>query len=164
MKWLDAQTLDQLTEKAKQAERLRTHFNLHELLDEPVQRLAVAMEPGSYIRPHRHPQQEKWEFFTVLRGTLLMLIFDDDGRVEKRMELSGTGPLYGIELPPGTWHTVISLESGSVFVEVKQGPYTPLDAKDFAEWAPEENTPFTSRLVDELKNIQVGEKVSFSKS
>jgi cupin fold WbuC family metalloprotein len=47
---------------------------------------------------------------------------------------------YGTEIPVRTWHTLIVLEDGSVVYEVKDGPYSPVDDKNFAPWAPEEGS------------------------
>ncbi|MBW7565061.1 WbuC family cupin fold metalloprotein [Chromobacterium subtsugae] len=35
--------------------RLRAHHNLHEQLEDGIQRLAIAMAPDTYVRPHRRP-------------------------------------------------------------------------------------------------------------
>jgi cupin fold WbuC family metalloprotein len=135
-KLIDKQVLDSLTEKAKQSPRKRAHHNLHPALDDSVQRLCIAAEPGSYFRPNRHVDPETWEIILVLRGSFVILIFDDNGTVLERFVLSASGGAKGVELPSGTWHALESLETGSIFFEVKQGPYTPIKEKDFASWAP----------------------------
>ena len=70
MKLLDNALLDTLIGKAKDAPRKRAHFNLHPELNDPVQRLCIAMEPGTYVRPHRHSDPETWEVLVILRGSL----------------------------------------------------------------------------------------------
>ena len=67
MKIIDKQLLDKTNEQAKQSPRLRMNYNFHERLDDPVNRLLNAMEPGSYIRPHRHLDPDKDEIFLLLR-------------------------------------------------------------------------------------------------
>ena len=37
-----------------------------------------------YVRPHRHPR--KSETKAILRGRLLIVLFDDDGHVRRRVE------------------------------------------------------------------------------
>ena len=32
---------------------------------------------------------------------------------------------YGVNIPKGIWHTLESLETGSVFFECKEGPFVP---------------------------------------
>jgi cupin fold WbuC family metalloprotein len=46
--------LDELSGLAKVSPRLRQHRNIHTSYDDPCQRLFNAIEPESYIRPHRH--------------------------------------------------------------------------------------------------------------
>jgi len=54
IKQIDNKLLDDLTAKAVTSPRKRAHHNLHDALEDPVQRLCVSIEPGTYIRPHRH--------------------------------------------------------------------------------------------------------------
>ncbi len=157
MKLFDEALLDGLVSKAKASVRLRANYNAHASLDDPVQRLFIAIEPGSYVQPHRHPEQEKWEFFMVLRGRLAALIFDGQGKVLRREELSPGGPVHGFEIPANSWHSVVALEPGSVFFEIKHGPYMPLSDKDFAVWAPREGDPQGSEFVQWLVSAKPGD-------
>jgi len=138
MKLIDAEILHSLSARARQAPRRRANHNLHPSLDDAVQRMCNAVEPGSYVRPHRHPEASKWEFFAILTGAAVVLTFDAQGRVTQRAELRAGGPVYAVEIPPGAWHTLATLESGTVLLEIKQGPYAPLTDGDFATWAPPE--------------------------
>lgn len=58
MKLIDQALVASLHAKAKVAPRLRTHHNLHPTHEDAIQRMCMAMEPGTYVRPHRHP--DKW--------------------------------------------------------------------------------------------------------
>jgi cupin fold WbuC family metalloprotein len=138
MKHITKQLFDDLTAKAVASPRKRAHHNLHAVLEDPVQRLCVAIEPGTYIRPHRHADPLTWEVFLVLRGSVLFLSFDDSGRVIERIVLAAAGPVHAIEIPAGTWHSVTWLVPGSVFFDVKQGPYKAPMAGNSAAWAPAE--------------------------
>lgn len=138
---IDSRFLDSLTSLATGNPRLRQHHNLHESYDDPCQRLFNAMEPGSYIRPHRHLSHPKTELFLAIRGKMVLFTFSDDGSIASMTPLAPAGPQVGAEVPPGVWHAVIALEPGSVFFEAKPGPYIPLVGKDFAPWAPEEGSP-----------------------
>ena len=157
MKLFDQALLDELVLKAKASPRLRANHNVHADLHEPVQRLFIAIEPGSYVRPHLHPETEKWEFFLVLRGKLAALLFDEEGKVIRRETLTPDGAVQGFEIPPNTWHCVVALESGSVFFEVKQGPYTPMSDKGFAAWAPKEGELGSEAFIGWMANAQVGD-------
>jgi hypothetical protein len=56
-------------------------LNVHPTLEDPVQRLFIALEPGTYIRPHRHPEPDKWELFVLINGAVDALLLDDDGKL-----------------------------------------------------------------------------------
>ena len=140
IKLIGKREMEETTEKARRSPRLRMNFNYHELPD-PVQRMLNAIEPGSYIRPHRHLNPPKVEVFIVLRGKGAVMIFDDAGNVTESFLLEAGGEITGIEVPPGQWHSIVSLEKGTVFFEVKDGPYVALTDKDFAPFAPAPEDP-----------------------
>lgn len=132
--------LDELSAAASANPRRRLNLNLHGDYADPCQRLYNAVEPDSYIRPHRHTAPARTECFVAVRGRFHLLIFNDEGQVVQRVELSPTGPVVAADVPAGVWHAVVSLEPGSIFFETKPGPYTPLTDKDFAPWAPAEGS------------------------
>jgi cupin fold WbuC family metalloprotein len=129
--------ISSVSDQAKISSRRRKNLNLHQLEDR-VQRMLNALEPDSYVRPHRHISHPKPETFIVLSGRFVAGIFDDTGRVIQASILSASGN-RGMDILPGTWHSIIALEPGSVFFEAKEGPYDPDTDKEFAEWAPPES-------------------------
>lgn len=144
--------------EAQNAPRQRKNLNLHPTLDDPVQRLLNAFEPGTYVRPHRHSDTGKWELFVILHGRALVLAFDVEGRVQERHELAPAGAAQVIEIEAGTWHTLAALESGTLLLEVKPGPYTPAGPQDFAPWAPPEGTAGAVTLERWFHAAQVGDR------
>lgn len=132
--------LDILSRSAAASPRRRLNLNLHGEYADPCQRLFNAVEPDSYLRPHRHTAPPKPECFVAIRGRFHLLIFDDAGKVIERIELAAAGPVVAADLPAGVWHAIVALEPGSIFFETKPGPYTPLTDKDFAPWAPAEGS------------------------
>lgn len=154
MKIFDAQYLDDLTGKAKVSPRLRQHRNVHQSYQEASQRLFNAIEPGSYIRPHRHASDPKEELLIAVRGVMAMVTFDDQGAVTKVLrfgtEKYGDEMAAGAEVSSSTWHTVIALEPGCVLLEVKAGPFDPNQPKDLAPWAPEEGTSSAVSYLQQL--------------
>ena len=94
------------------------------------------MEPGTYLRPHRHLNPDKDEVFILLRGKAAVFIFDEVGNVTESITLSPAEGMYGAEIKAGVWHGMVVLESGSVIYEVKQGPFAPLSADNLAPWSP----------------------------
>lgn len=130
MKKLTADNLTTLSQQALQSPRLRANSNLHQELSDPVQRLAIAMEPDTLVLPHRHPHT--WEVLTALHGRFTVLVFDAAGKVTERAELGVDTSV--VEIPAGGWHAVLSRDAGAVIFEVKHGPYAPIAEADIAGW------------------------------
>ncbi len=121
MKSVDRKVLDDLIEKAKGSPRQRAHYNIHKELTDPVNRLCVAFEPGSYIRPHIH--EDKWEMFILFQGASSALVFNDEGIVTERVELNTKDGARIIEFPEKCFHSIVIKEPGTVMMEIKPGPY-----------------------------------------
>ena len=143
--------LDEVTARARASARRRHMHNFHGDYTEPVQRMLNALEPESYIAPHRHPDPGKVEVFVALRGRLGVLEFEDAGTVRRGFVLEPNGPTHGIEIPAAVWHTILALAPGTVVYEVKPGPYDPARAKEHPPWAPPEGDPGAPAYLASLK-------------
>jgi cupin fold WbuC family metalloprotein len=140
---IDQPLLDALCGEAGQSARLRRHHNLHELPDR-VQRFLNALQPGTYVRPHRHRRDEPgsgFECFVVLQGAVGLVLLDGDGEVVGTERLEAEGPVKGVELAEGRFHTLVALCPDTVILELKQGPYEPATDKEFLAHFPAEGTP-----------------------
>ncbi len=149
MKVFTQKYLSELSEIAVGSQRKRQHKNIHESFADPCQRFFNAIEPDSYIRPHRHSNAGGGELLIGIRGEMALILFDDFGDIVEAIKV---GPLhsnedmaFGVEVQPRQWHTVVSFVTGSVLLEVKAGPFDPNAAKEMASWAPSESS-------DEAKN------------
>lgn len=121
--------LDNLTEQAKSSPRLRMNLDLRNSSDDKSQRMLNAIEPGSPLPIHRHRKSS--ETVVCLRGRLIEKFYDEIERIcTDTIELSPNGPVVALNIPMGQWHTVQSLESGTVIMEVKDGPYEPTGPSD----------------------------------
>lgn len=121
--------LDKLTEEAKASPRLRMNLDLRNSADDKSQRMLNAIEPRSVIPIHRH--QKTSETVVCLRGRLVEEYYDELERIcTEAIELSPNGPVVALNIPAGQWHTVRALESGTVILEVKDGPYEPIQDVD----------------------------------
>ena len=141
IKLIDQKTLDATIQRARQSIRKRAHFNFHATYEDRINRFLNAMEPDTYVRPHKHETPDKREVFIILSGSVAVITFDNEGRVTGSIRLGGTTGNYGIEIPEKTWHTLVTLETGTVIYEIKDGPYVPLSDKNFAPWSPMEGDP-----------------------
>ena len=131
MKITQAQ-LDNLTEQAKASPRLRMNLDLRNSAEDKSQRMLNAIEPGSPLPIHRHRNSS--ETVVCLRGRLVEEFYDElERRCTEAIELSPNGPVVAVNIPIGQWHTVRSLESGTVILEVKDGSYEPLGPEDILE-------------------------------
>lgn len=143
IKCLDQALFDAVAAEARSSARLRRNHNLH-AEPELVQRFLNVMQPGTYVRPHRHLRSspgEGFECFLVLQGSMGVLLLDSDGTVIQQLRLDGEGPLRGVEIPEGVFHTLVALAADTVIFEIKQGPYQPASDKDFLAIFPAEGSP-----------------------
>ncbi len=141
MKLLTTELLRQVSEQAISSPRLRKNHNLHPSDDSRCHRLLNAIEPASYIRPHRHLDPEKDEAFILMSGRLGVIIFSDNGAVAETAILCRENGNLGADVPAGVFHTALSLETGTVFYEAKAGPYLALSEAEKAPWAPADDDP-----------------------
>ena len=132
--------LQQTANEARTSPRLRKNVNFHPADDFPAHRLINAMQLGSYVRPHRHLDPSKDETIVALQGRFGYLSFNEHGGIQEAVELTAGGPVFGIDIPHGTIHTILALESDSVFFETKAGPFVPLSENEIAAWSPAEGS------------------------
>ena len=153
MQVLNKNLFNKLSSQAKSNPRLRKNLNLHSNYEEPSQRLLIAMEPDSYIRPHRHLTDPKIECFIGIQGQFALLTFDNSGEIIEILRFGVREDAVGIELSPGVWHTVICLEQNSILFETKPGPFNPISKKDMASWAPEEGSDIALEYLEKLRKM-----------
>lgn len=121
--------LDCLTEQAKVSPRLRMNLDLRNSNQDQSQRMLNAIEPGSQLPIHRH--QKTSETVVCLRGRLVWEFYDEFERTcTERIELCPNGPIVALNVPQGQWHTAKAMESGSVIMECKDGPYESQNPSD----------------------------------
>lgn len=150
--WLTRSVLDDLSKEAAAAPRRRLNRNLHGM-DDPVHRLFNAIEPGSWVRPHRHLDPPRSETVIVVAGSLGVVLFDGDGTVTEAVKLEAGGAVFGVDLDAGTWHGLVALVPGTVFFETKPGPYAAPGPEDRAPWAPGEGEPGAEAAEEALRRL-----------
>ena len=75
MKIFNSEYLDALSGQAKENPRQRQHRNIHQSYKDASQRLFNAIEPGSYIRPHKHAADPRDELLIAVRGLMALVTF-----------------------------------------------------------------------------------------
>ena len=156
MKLFSQALFDELAAKATTSPRQRINHNVHADASDPVQRFFVAANKGSYIRPHRH--LSKVELALVIRGRFEVVIFDDEGIVTARYSVGEGSPNVGFETPRATWHTLMAQSDGSLFFEVKEGPYDPATVSEFAPWAPPEGHAAVAAFLEWTRTASPGSR------
>ncbi len=94
---IDQPTIAGLALEAEHSPRKRSHLLLHSGPDDQVQRLLIVLQPGSYVRPHRHSEQ--WEVLILLRGRGQLLQFSENGALLCCSEVSVAAPI--VQIPTG---------------------------------------------------------------
>ena len=123
------QVLDELTARAKESPRLRMNLDLRNSPEDQSQRMLNALEPGTVLPVHRHLKSS--ETVVCLRGHFEEYFYDADGRLTEVIDMTPGALLLNI--PAGQWHSLKCLESGTVLLEVKDGPYVPIGPGDVLE-------------------------------
>lgn len=137
--------LDELTCKAKESPRLRMSMDLRNSPDDQSQRMLNALEPGTVLPIHRHTTTS--ETVAILRGRAVQYLYDEEGRKTGGVYLAagaaalcspldeweGLEPVPAMSVDRGQWHRIESLESGTVILEAKDGPYAPIGPEDIME-------------------------------
>ena len=115
--------LDELTAQAKASPRLRMNMDLRNGPEDGSQRMLNAIEPGSPLPIHRHKGSS--ETCVCVRGHFEEYFYDSFGRLVETVDMVPGGVVLNIE--KGQWHSLKCLESGTVLLEAKDGPYRPLE-------------------------------------
>lgn len=157
-RWLDRALLDAVVAEAQRSPRRRMNRNFHPHDDHPAHRLLNAIEPDSYVRPHRHLDPLKDETILCVKGRLGCILFDDSGAVQETCVLAPDGERFGVDIAYGQFHSLVALEPGSVMFETKAGPYRALTEAEFASWAPAEGEP-ARRWLDWMHGLFDGERM-----
>lgn len=126
--------------KARENVRLRQNFDLRTTPEDTSQRMLNALEPGTHVPIHRHTKTS--ETVVCLEGCLDWIFYEElpsvdtggpvhDGETaidEKafaevaRFRICPREKLYGIQIPPMTWHSIEVYEPSTIF-EAKDGAY-----------------------------------------
>jgi cupin fold WbuC family metalloprotein len=135
---INQELLQSQEKKAAESPRKRAMHIFHKTMDDTLQRMINTMQPGTYLRPHKHEDPDKREVFIVLTGKFVIIEFDDEGNIRDHMVLDPKTNQFAAEIDARVFHSVICLGPNSTAYELKDGPYNPIDDKNWASWAPKE--------------------------
>lgn len=135
---LSKNDLSVLRELAENAVLRRSRICMHLSEEDSVQEMVIGLCRDSYIRPHRH--LGKSESYHIIEGELTVILFDETGRVTKRILMSANDASLKLifRLSNEAWHMVIPQTEYVVIHEVTNGPFNRSDT-EYASWAPHES-------------------------
>ncbi|MDP2342935.1 MAG: WbuC family cupin fold metalloprotein [Deltaproteobacteria bacterium] len=129
----------------------RVRLCAHRHADDRVQEMLIVLGRASYVRPHRH--LAKTESFHVVEGEADVVVFADDGAIERVVPLGppGGGWSFFYRLQTSRFHTVLIRSEYLVIHETTNGPFRP-DETVQASWAPaDDDDDAVARYVAELE-------------
>lgn len=116
---------------AKEAPNKRSRICFTRLTD-GVQEMIICLLKGSYIRAHRHPKH-KSESYHVIQGTLLVALFDDQGKEKEVITLNEGTPYY--RMKNGIYHRPVPVSDYVIYHEVYEGPFNKEIDVQYALWS-----------------------------
>nr|WP_250316728.1 WbuC family cupin fold metalloprotein [Proteus mirabilis]EMA4724140.1 WbuC family cupin fold metalloprotein [Proteus mirabilis]MCL8621421.1 WbuC family cupin fold metalloprotein [Proteus mirabilis]MCL8632640.1 WbuC family cupin fold metalloprotein [Proteus mirabilis]HCT9451545.1 WbuC family cupin fold metalloprotein [Proteus mirabilis]HCT9715774.1 WbuC family cupin fold metalloprotein [Proteus mirabilis] len=134
MKLLDENYLAPLFLDTDNAERKRSHKNLHNSFSDKVQRFFIALKKGSYVEPHYHALPEQWEMFIILKGTIKLTYYDNNGNIINQHLIGENEKCQVVEIAPLEIHSVECISDNALMLEIKEGPFSPEHAKVFPDF------------------------------
>ncbi|CCH49190.1 WbuC family cupin fold metalloprotein [Pseudodesulfovibrio piezophilus] len=140
--------------QSRESPRKRLIQAVHKSDGAAVHKMFNAMQPGTYITPHRHMHPAKTETLLVMSGAMLFVQFSDTGELESHLLLQPGTEIFGVDVAPEVYHTFVALKPDTLVFEVKDGPFVADSDKDIPDWAPREGSaeaePYLLDLLKEL--------------
>ncbi|WP_069130505.1 WbuC family cupin fold metalloprotein [Rhodohalobacter halophilus] len=146
---LSESQIEEGLEASRKSPRKRMILPIHRRQEAEVQRLINFLQPGTYIRPHRHPLAHATETIVIMKGLIRFYTLDESGNILTDNLLKSSSIPAVIDIEPNTWHTFIVLEKDTILFECKKGPYNAKTDKEFAQWSADESDP---NAIEKLKN------------
>lgn len=122
---IENRLLDSITTEAKESPRLRKNYDLRNCENDNSQRVLNAIEPGTVMPIHKHPNTSTTVI--IIRGRMRQNFYDDNGTLSESVTLDAEGLTRAVQIEKGRWHNLESLESGTIIFEAKDGPWKPYD-------------------------------------
>ena len=142
--------IQKVIDSSRISPRKRIILPFHKLPSDKLHRMLNALQPSSYVQPHRHLDPPKAESIIVLKGAIIYVEFNNTGEIENFYQLSSESFNIGIDIEPGIFHTFFAVAEDTILFEVKSGPYEQGSDKDFASWAPTEGS---ESAIEYLSNL-----------
>jgi len=134
--FINNELVDQIIGEAKQSQRHMARLLMHFDHEDPVQEMLIVMGRDCAVMPNRSVGQS--ESLQIVKGELLLIVFDDNGKIVQRVEMgpAGSDKVFLYRLSSTPWHTMIPLTKMVVVHEVLQGPFQK-SYESLPSWVPE---------------------------
>jgi len=132
---------------AFEADMKRARLCLHHDPNDPLHEMIIVFHCDTLVRPHRH--RGKSESFHLIFGEIDILLFDDNGRPTRVIQLGErhTSKSQVYRLSGALWHSVVVRSEYAAIHEVTNGPFREEEG-DFASWAPADTGDLRQFLSD----------------
>lgn len=147
--------LQKFKEQAKKNKRKKRYrLCLQESSEGLLQEMIISRCKDDYCRPDKHRGIP--ESHTILEGSELIVLFDDDGTVTDAFLLDREKGYLTYRINEDIFHMTIPLTETAIDYEVKLGPFQP-ESNIFPDWAPKEEEKeaveaFVKKIKAEVKN------------
>jgi cupin fold WbuC family metalloprotein len=155
---IGVEDIEVLRRAVRKTSKHRVRINAHPGNDDGLHEMIIAIEPGSYVRPHKHPG--KSEAFHIIEGQVDVVVFSEEGTIDRIVSLAAKGGVHPFYYRMSTphFHTLIIRSDLLVVHEITNGPFVPTSAI-YAAFAPEEGdtakaAAFQADLVKRVAAIQ----------
>lgn len=129
---LQHSAIDELSTMAARSPKRRARICAHKSDSAGIQEMIILINRDSYISPHRHTN--KCESFHLITGSADIVVFRDDGTIEKVIPFSHDQAFF-YRLDTQRYHTIVVRSENIVFHEVTNGPFV-RNATEYAPFAP----------------------------
>ena len=133
--FINNELVEQIVKEASQSQRHMARLLMHFDHEDPVQEMLIALGRNCAVMPNRSVGRS--ESLQVVQGELLLIIFDDNGNVVKRVEMrpAGSDKVFLYRLSSTPWHTMIPLTKMVVVHEALEGPFKQ-SSEPLPDWLP----------------------------
>ncbi|MBF0523078.1 MAG: cupin fold metalloprotein, WbuC family [Candidatus Omnitrophica bacterium] len=135
-----------LKEAAEQSPKQLSRLCMHCATSDVVQEMILGFTKKCLIPPNSNPG--KSESLTVIEGEMLLVLFDDSGKVTQRIAMGPVGggdKVFMYRLCSSSWHTMIPLTDCVIVHECIEGPFVKSEVP-IPSWVPKDKAELESFL------------------
>ena len=155
---IDGRLLDELKRLAARLGGQNVRLCLHESPEAVFHEMIILEHAGKYYRPHKHTA--KGESYHIIEGSLGVIVFDEQGKVEDACVLNPHGPLV-YRIGANMYHMILPLSEFVIYHESKPGPFVRERDSLNPSWAPDGgNTAIAADYVLKLQAALERERAS----